>query len=75
MSNYEFGRSALTYKSGKTSDPCDNCGKINATMYELGLSKEVGDDPHIKITLCVICRSHVEGLFRKHSQDWNSVCY
>lgn len=75
MSEYKFGRAVLSYKSGKISPPCSNCGKTDATMYELNMSKEVGDTPHLELTLCVICRCHLEGLFNKHTKDWDAVLY
>jgi len=75
MPSYELGRATIDYISGKNSDPCDNCGTTHATMYSVGLAKSPGEEKNISWTLCVTCRSHLEGVFNEHTEDWDSIFY
>ena len=65
---YSFGRASIIYKSGKQSKPCQNCGQIHATMYEVGLSKTFNGPPNLVWVLCVFCRSDLERLFCEQSK-------
>ena len=60
-----YGRVRLFAVPGKDSPVCDNCQTRNVTMYLLELAKATGKEPNIKIVLCVTCKCHLVGMFRK----------